>query len=216
MPRLLTRCGCSLVGTVIAITAATMSVAAVPSPANSTLPLCMALCPLGDMPFTVVVRDLAANPIAGSTVVLDFSACPGAFLCHQPGGTPPPYVLDPTARTIRAVTGAGGSVTIPAHVGGTGPPGSVHVFADGVLLKNYALASPDQNGNGVCVSIVDTDDAIFATKLGTSDPTADFDCDGDVDALDQQIFFNHHSQFCDGFVDPARQSTWGSVKLHYR
>lgn len=191
--------------------------AAIPSPANSSLPACMALCPFGDMPFTVVVRDLANLPVAGSTVVLDFSACPGAFLClTPPSGSPFPYTLDPVARTLRMVTPAGGSVTFPAHVGGTGPPGSARVFADGVLLRSYALASPDQSGNGLVASIVDTDDAIFAPKLGTNDPTADFDCSGHVDNADQLIFAQHHSQFCGGFVDPTRRSTWGELKLHYR
>jgi hypothetical protein len=176
----------------------------------------MVLCPFGDIPFPVVVRDIANNPVAGSLVILDFSNCPGAHLCPAGFSKPYPYTIDPVARTLRASTDASGSLTLPAHVGGTGPAGSVRVFADGVLLRSYGLASPDQNGNGLCVSIVDVDDAIFAAKLGTTDPTADFNCDGTVDVFDEQIFFAHHSQSCDAFVDPVRRSSWGSVKLHYR
>jgi len=187
--------------------------AGVPNAANSSLPACMALCPMGDMPFTVVVRDVANNPIAGSLVVLDFSQCPGAFLC--PARPADPYLLDVPTRTLRMTTAAAGGVTFLARVGGTGPPGGVRVFADGVLLRSYALASPDQNGNGVCVSIVDVDDAIFAAKLGGADPTADFDCDGDVDVQDQLIFGSHHSHSCDGFVDATHRSSWGQLKLHY-
>ena len=206
----------SLIPLLASLMIASPAAAAVPSPANSVLPSCMASCPFGDMPFTVVVRDFANNPIAGSSVVLDFALCPGAFLCSQPFGQPYPYTLNAAARQIQAVTHASGSVTIPAHVGGTGPPGSVRVYADGVQLRTYALASPDQNGDGAVVSIVDTDDAIFASKLGTTDPTADFDCSGHVDVADQLIFDAHHSVSCDADVDPTVRSTWGAVKLHYR
>ncbi|HEY6194630.1 MAG TPA: hypothetical protein VI504_06255 [Candidatus Eisenbacteria bacterium] len=103
-----------------------------------------------------------------------------------------------------------------AGVGGIGPAGSVGLFADGVFFESYALASPDQNGNGVAVTIVDVDEAIFTAKLGTADPTADFDCDGDVDGLDQLIFDQHLSHSCDGFVDAVRRGTWGTLKAHYR
>jgi len=199
-----------------ALCTARVTAAGVPSPANSTVPACMALCPLGDMPFAVVVRDLANNPIAGSNVVLDFSTCPGAHLCPEGFSPPFPYTVDLVTRTLRMTSGVDGSVTFPAHVGGVGAAGSVRVFADGVLLKSYALASPDQNGNGVAVNIVDVDETLFNAKLGSSDPTADMDCDGDVDEFDQAIFGRHLSHSCLGFVDPARKSSWGSLKLHYR
>lgn len=199
----------------LAAASAGAQVIGVPSPGNSTTPACMALCPMGDLSFTVVVRDLANDPLAGSTVVLDFSQCPGAFLCTSPH--PDPYVIDPVARRLSANTNGAGSVTFPARVGGTGGPGSVRVFADGVFLRSYALASPDQDANGVVLSFLGSqDDPLFAARLGTTDPTADFDCDGDVDDADQQIFFSHHSHSCDGWVDPARQGSWGRLKTHYR
>jgi len=190
--------------------------AAVPSPVNSTLPACMALCPLGDMSFSVTVRDFANNPIAGSTVVLNFSGCPnGAFICPQRPSDP--YIVDLPTRSIRMVTNAAGTVTFPARIGGVGPAGCAAVFADGVLMRNYALASPDQNGNGVAVTIVDVDETLFNAKLGTVDPTADFDCSGGaVDLNDQIIFDRHLSHSCDGIVDALPRSTWGSLKLHYR
>lgn len=188
--------------------------AAVPSPVNSSLPPCMVLCPLGDIGFTVVVRDLANNAIAGSSVTIDLSACSAAFICSALPTDP--YSINLPARTIRAFTGVNGSVTFPARIGGTGAAGCVRVFADGVLLRQFALASPDQDGEGTVVSIIGMDDAIFASKLGTSDPTADFNCDGDVDVNDEQIFFAHHSHSCFGFVDAARRGTWGTLKAHYR
>ena len=91
------------------------------------------------------------------------------------------------------------------------------MFADGVLLKTYALASPDQDGDGGVVSVIGNDDPIFASKLGTADPTADFDCSGGlVDDQDQFLFFFHHSHSCLGFVDPVKRGSWGRLKSHYR
>ena len=194
----------------------TQAAAAVPSPVNSSVPACMALCPLGDMPFTVTVRDFANNPIAGSSVVIDFSGCPnGAYICPTRPGDP--YSVNLVARTLSMVTPANGTVTFPARVGGVGPAGCAKVFASGVLLGSFALASPDQNGNGVATGIVDVDPALFAAKLGTVDPTADFDCSGGaVDPADQLIFNRHLSHSCDGIVDAVQRHTWGSLKSHYR
>jgi hypothetical protein len=190
--------------------------AGVPAPPpNSTVPNACVACPLGDIPFSVIIRDLANNPIVNSMVVIDFSSCPGAFICTTPH--PDPYIYDPVSRTIRMTTNATGQATFPLRVGGTCGPGSVRVFADGVMMSSYALASPDQTGNGVvfCYAI-DTDCDVFNAKLGSTDPTADLDGDGDVDGDDNAIFNQHISQSCDGYVDPARKSSWGRVKSIYR
>src|SRR5262249_23377901 len=125
---------------------ASMAAAAVPSPVNSTLPPCLVLCPLGDIPFTVVIRDLANNPINNSSVVITFEGCQGkAFVCPQQPSDP--YLVNPALPSIRMFTDASGTATFPARVGGTGPAGCAAVFADGVLMRNYALATPDQDGD---------------------------------------------------------------------
>jgi len=188
--------------------------AGVPSPANSSVPACLAICPLGDLPFTVVVRDLANTPLSGASVVLDFSSCTGVFLCPQLPADP--YLLNEPGRTARMFTDASGAVSFPLRAGGVCPGQQVNVFANGTLLAMRVVSSPDQDGDGQCVSVIGADDPIFASKLGTSDPTADFDCSGAVDATDQQIFFSHHSHSCLGIVDATLRSSWGRLKLHYR
>ena len=191
--------------------------AAVPSAANSTLPACMALCPLGDIPFSVVVRDIANNPVAGSLVVLDFSQSPGANICEP--WQSDPYFVNLLARALYAWTDATGTIVFPARVGGTGAAGSVHVYADGVLLKAYALASPDQDGNGAVYDgppIGGNDLAQFTLKLGTTDVTADFTCDGVVNDDDRIVIYYHYGQTCAGWIDPVKKSTWGEIKTHYR
>lgn len=184
--------------------------AGVPSASNSFVEPCMVMCPNGDIPFTVIVRDLANNPLNGASVVLDFSNCPAAFICPAIPGDP--YSINPVARNIRAFTGLDGRVTFPARIGGTGT--GAKIFANGVLIADRTLASPDQDGNGIVDPGIDG--ALFATKLGGFDATADYNCNFGVDAGDQAIQVAHRNHVCAGIVVPTRQSTWGAIKLHYR
>jgi len=175
--------------------------AAVPSAANSTVPLCLQMCPLGDLNYTVVVRDIANNPVGGSTVVLDFSSCPAVHLC------PPPN------PTTTQVTNALGVATFAVR-GGGGCTGLVRVFADGILISPAAggvsVASPDQDGS---LFVNGADQALLLTK-GSSDATADLNCDGTHDAADGNVITTHMGHFCDGVV-PVAPSSWGQLKLHY-
>ena len=205
----------------LSLTTVAVCSAAVPSPANSSTPACMVFCPMGDVfpesqPFTVVVRDFANVPIAGSSVVIDLSGCPGAFICNPTLGDP--YTTNLVARTLTRATDASGTASFPARVGGTGPAGCAKVYADGVLLKSYALASPDQDGDGLVLYPPFSNDlSIFAAKIGTADPTADLDCSGGVvDVTDQSVFYHHVSQSCEGYIDPVQRRSWGSLKSHYR
>jgi hypothetical protein len=201
-------------GGVLAAALAAPAPAAVPSAANSTFPRCLVTCPFGDIHVVVTVRDLANNPVAGASVVFDFFDCTGAFLCPQR----PNYGYDVNvgARTIRMFADAAGQADFPLHVGGVCGAGNVRLFADGVLFTSYALASPDQNGDGVVIALFGTDLPTFNAKLGTTDPTADFDCSGNVDAGDTIIFNQHVAHACDGIVLPTEHRSWGSVKQHYR
>ena len=184
--------------------------AGVPSPPNSTVPGCLVACPLGDIAYTVVVRDLANNPGVGSMVTIDFSSCPGVSVCEivkDPG-----YTYDANTRYVQGLTDSTGTVTFGLHAGGLCATG-VRVWADGLLLGTRRMASPDQNGDQV---VVESDFTIFATKLGTSDLTADFDCNELVDLGDQQIWNQHGSHSCFGIVNPVQRRTWGNVKISYR
>ena len=193
--------------------------AAVPSPANSSFPNCLTTCPMGDIPFPVTVRDLANNPVASAVVVLDFSSCgDSVFVCTC--CAPDPYTYNAAARTITMVTDAAGQATFPLRVGGGCGAGGVRLYADGILFRSYALASPDQDGNGFVFVLSANDLTLFNSKVGGSDPTADFDCDGDVDAgggtTDDITLFQHAAHACDGIVDAARHETWGRLKQVYR
>lgn len=187
------------------------ALANVPIAANSTVPACLSACPLGDMPITIVVRDLASNPVSSSSVVLDFSNCPGFYLCPIAGSDPYSGVPGVPAA-VRALTNAAGSVTFPLRAGGGCGANTVNVYADGVLLAQRAFSSPDQNGDGVVLS---ADQALLAAKVGGSDPTGDFDCNGTVTAADQVIANQHGSHSCNGIVNPVQRRSWGTLKAHY-
>ena len=54
--------------------------AGVPNPTTSTVPSCLTICPSGDRPFSIVVRDAISAPVVGASVVLDLSSCPNAVI----------------------------------------------------------------------------------------------------------------------------------------
>ena len=64
-------------------------------------------------------------------------------------------------------------------------------------------------------SVDAADQAAIQALVGTTDPTADFDCDGQVTAADMTIVGQHLGHVCPR-VTPARPSSWGEVKLIYR
>jgi hypothetical protein len=182
--------------------------AAVPSPSNSTVPPCIVYCPQGDIPYTVVVRDLANNPVAGSAVDLDFGPCPNVAFCpvQRPG-----VVVDFAGRKVRVISASDGKASFPLKAGGLCPGATIRVFADGVLLSSTVEASsPDQDGS---LGVFGSDAALHAA--GAYTPGKDFDCDGDRDAADTATLNAHMGHTCDAVV-PALPKSWGTVKLLYR
>jgi hypothetical protein len=185
--------------------------AAIPSPPNCTVPMGFVACPFGDVGFTVVVRDIASFPVAGAVVELDFGACPGFGLCDDccSGVT-----LDLVNQRASMVAGANGMATFALKTGGGCGGQHVLVRADGVLLASIPVASPDQDGT-LYVSTHDQD--LMTAKLGTQDPTADFDFDGWVTQADMDwALQNHAGHSCHGDVVDARRPTWGTLKVRYR
>jgi len=183
----------------------------VPSPTNSSVDPCVVFCPTADLTFHVTVRDLANNPVANSTVVLDFGTCPGLQVCSIVG---PGIVWDPVPRTMRMTADAAGQAFFTAHAGGV-CANSVRVFADGVQLTSggLTLTSPDQDGSLV-VNFADV--AIVNGKTSSPyDPTADLNCNGVVDANDVAFVQAHYAHGCTGPVGVEPQG-WGRLKTIYR
>jgi hypothetical protein len=132
--------------------------AGVPSPANSTVPgainvvgSSLGLADSVAGKFSVVVRDLANNPLNGSSVVVDFSANADVKVCNPQ--LYPTYTLNCAGRTVRAATDASGTVSFTIVGGGVGSASVLvnnggKIYADGVLLKNVTVGAYDLDGIG--------------------------------------------------------------------
>ena len=174
------------------------ALAAVPDPGHSAVDPCLIVCPNGDFAFHVTVRDIIGAPIANANVTIDLCACPAVALC--PG--------EPCLQA--KLSDASGNVTFNIKAGGV-CTSSVSIQADGVQLGVRVVASPDQNGD----LFVDAADVSVAVgKLGNSDPTADFDCDGAVSPADVTIIGAHQEHNCSPV--PTQTQSWGLMKAIYR
>ncbi|HEY6195305.1 MAG TPA: hypothetical protein VI504_09710 [Candidatus Eisenbacteria bacterium] len=197
----------ALLATTLALISASSSRGAVPSPATSTHDPCFVVCPLSDLSYHVTVRDAANIPVAGSTVVLDYSQC-GFVHCQNPG-------LGVTAnnalKTMTTTSNAAGVATFPLAMGGCCP--AVKIFADGVLLATVSMASPDQDASLV---VNGTDTAILTGLVsGPYNVCGDLDCNGSLGANDLGILQAHNGHTCDGVV-PTQSRSWGRLKTFYR
>ena len=184
--------------------------AGVPSATNSTIPTCLIAAPDNISLFAqFVIRDIASNPIAGSTVALDFSSCAAFAPCQQPCAS---CNVNLSRKTITGYTVAYGRVYFDLRLGGVCANERVQVTADGVLLGYLPFASLDQDGDRV---VGPSDVARVQSLVGTTDTSADFDCNGVVDANDVAFVQQHVGAMC-LVVDPVRRSTWGNLKTIYR
>jgi len=203
------------------VLAASSAMAAVPSPADSDVPCGLNLIgTTGGVAdsrgqFTVVVRDLAHNPIAGSSVVIDFNACNVDIrVCSVQPVAGVTADCSGAVGSISAVTDGSGSVVLRI-VGGArntafGTPGAgfkcATVYADGVNLGNMNVGAYDENGSGgvnpADISVFLPDSFRFPTfYVGRSD----FNCTQNINPADLSLIlgvslgaasFNSCSAYC--------------------
>jgi hypothetical protein len=203
----------SLLATLAALCVSTLMIRSVataggPIAQNCTVDPCLVLCPAGDLAFHVVVRRNSV--VQNSTVVLYLCSSTGWAMCSdgQPADISFPFApCDPVV-----LTGPDGVAKIALKAGGVTSDSTVLISADGVPLAQRFLASPDQNGDLVVNS---ADEAIFVTKLGTHDLSADFDGDGVVTEADHAILRAHLGHACE-MPTAAPRSPWGEIKARYR
>src|SRR5262249_38954481 len=140
-----------------------------------------------------------------------FFDCPGFAPCADVG---PGLLYDPSSRTIRTLTDVNGRASFPSQSGGVCSGLAVRIFADGVFLGQRNLASPDQDGN-LIAQLADL--GLVSSKAGSTDPTADFDCDGHVTQSDLDFMKPHAGHRCPPTdPTPTIRSTWGGLKIIYR
>ena len=201
-----------LVLCVLGLAMATSAPADIPSPSQSVVDPCVVLCPAGDVTLHVLVRGQANQPFPNATVDLEYAGCPGFALCALTGGEPYTHLSGTGFELVRVMSNAQGEAVFPVRAGGACPWGSVRVFADGIVLALRALASPDQNGDGIVGA---ADVAVLQTKLGTTDPSGDLNCDGTVDGADLAVLNAHTGHAC-ALPTRIESGTWGRIKTLYR
>ncbi len=200
-----------LLALVLIAASANLCAAGVPDPANSQVDRCLVVCPAGEIVFHVTVRDFNDVPILNSHVAIDFSDCPNFILC--PVSTTDPYVRG-VGPVIAKSTDAQGHADFAIRAGGGCSGMAARIFADGVFLGQRNVASPDQDGN---LMVQAADLALASSKVGSTDPTADFDCDGHVTQADVDFVVPHGGHKCPPTdPTPTIRSTWGGLKIIYR
>jgi len=184
----------------LGVLAASSAMAAVPSAADSDVPCGLNLVGttggvadvLGTL--TITVRDLAHNPIAGSSVVIDFNACtPDIRVCSVQPVAGVTADCSGAVGEIDAVTDGSGSVTIRI-VGGAnntafGTPGAgfkcATVYADGVNLGTINVGAFDENGAG---GVNPADISVYlGDAFGAYVGRSDFNCTNSINPADLAV-----------------------------
>jgi hypothetical protein len=196
MTRLITKAALlSACGMLVAVAA----MAGVPSPGNSTYPLFIRVVgTAASVPdsvagkFTVIVRDVANNTIAGSFVTVDFSACPDIKIASTQNAN---YTTNCTNHTVSAYTSAAapaGSVGFTilgnSFLAGTyAGLGCAKIYADGVLLTSATVAAFDLDAAG---GVTTSDLSVWMADLGTHiyRGRADYDANSIVNTSDLSVW----------------------------
>jgi hypothetical protein len=177
--------------TAAGLLAASAAMAGVPSAANSTTPSCVPLVgssagvPDAFGTITVVVRDLANNPLSGASVVVDISGCTELALCDDQLDANALVVC--ASQTTRKFTDGLGSVSFIVLGGGSGPAatllGGGKIFANGTLIASPTVNAYDENGIG---GLGAADLSAFLGDFASGNPfgRSDFDCSGALGAAD--------------------------------
>ncbi len=180
---------------------ASVAMAGVPSPGNSTVPAYIkavgSKTGVADAhgTFSIVVRDVANNPLNAASVVIDLSGTPDLRLCNDQldAGT----TVNCAAKTTRKFTDITGTVTFTVLGGGKGAHtastlhGGGKVFANGVQLATPTITAFDLDGVG---GVGINDLSVWLVDFGTSGNPAfgrsDFDQNGAVGINDLSVWLN--------------------------
>ncbi len=188
----------------------------IPNATLSTVTKPMVACPAGDLMFTTILHNLVDLPCDFADVVISFEDCPSVHFPPVVGDEGYQVTLDPgtqALQTLQKVSDVSGEADFAIRAGGGCPGSTVRIYGNGVLVAIRALASPDQDGN---LGVGPEDVALATAKLGTSDPTADFNGDGTVTNADLDILRAHLGHHAPGMATPVASHTWGTLKLLYR
>jgi len=184
--------------TAAGLLAASAAMAGVPSPTNSTTPLCITLVgSLAGVPdaagqFNIVVRDLANNPLNGASVVIDLSGCNDLSICDDQLDAN--ALVNCGAKTTRKFTNALGQVTFIVLGGSNGGGnassllGAGRIYANGTQIQAPTVSAFDLDGAG---GVGANDLSAWFGDFGSGQPfgRSDYDCSGTIGANDLSLWF---------------------------
>lgn len=168
------------------------ALAGFPNPANWTIPSHVTLVGLGPAGpdsatgnVICVIRDLANNPLPGSVVTFDFSACTDLTIATDQGD--PRFFTSCPQHCVSAVTDVNGiarfTIVGAGTAGAAHPTNSLRVYADGVMAGSPSVAVLDRDGAAGLTSLdLSLWGADFIT--GTNPERADLDGSGIVNGAD--------------------------------
>ena len=175
-----------------------LALAGLPPPNNSVVPACISLVgSYGGVPataaggFVVIVRDLANNPVAGASVVIDLSNCLDLSICADQ--LDPAATVNCAAMTVRKFTAADGSAHF-TMLGGSNGAGNAstllnggRIYANGTLLGAPTVSAFDLDGSG---GVGAGDLSAWLGDFFTAQPygRSDYDCSGNVGANDLSLW----------------------------
>jgi hypothetical protein len=176
---------------------ASAALANVPSAANSTTPACISIVgnnaglpdPAGN--FSVIVRDLANNPINGASVVIDLALCGDLSICNDQ--LDPNALVNCGAKTTRKFTDVTGTVSFTVLGGSNGSGNAIElhnagrIFANGTQLASPTISAFDLDGQ---LGIGGNDLSAFLGDFssGTAFGRVDYDCNGSTGGNDLSIW----------------------------
>ena len=183
--------------TAAGLLAASAAMAGVPSPTNSTTPLCISLVgSLAGVPdaagtFNIVVRDLANNPLNGASVVIDLSGCNDLSICDDQLDAN--ALVNCGAKTTRKFTNALGQVTFIVLGGSNGGGnassllGAGRIYANGTQIQAPTVSAFDLDGAG---GVGANDLSAWLGDFGSGQPygRSDYDCSGNIGANDLSLW----------------------------
>lgn len=192
---------------IVLAAATSVSAASIPSAPDSDIPCGLMLVgttegvadPRGA--FTIVVRDLAHNPISGSSVVIDFDACEiDIRVCSvQPfAGVSAECASGPVGE-VSAITDGTGTVTMRIVGSGRHSVSSAAaegfkcatVLVDGVNFGNINVAVVDQNGTGGA-NPADLSLLIDDNLDGDFEGRSDYNCTNTISPADISLWLSHY------------------------
>ena len=176
---------------------ASAAMAGVPSGSNSSVPSCISLLgSSGGVPdvvgsFTVIVRDLANNPLGGASVVIDLSGCTDITMCCDQLDAA--ALVNCAAKTTRKFTDILGHVSFVVLGSSNGANnattllGGGRIYANGTLIGSPTISAYDLD-NTCGVAIGDLTPWLIDFGSGQNWGRSDYDCNGTIGANDLSLW----------------------------